>query len=81
MVMIFAKKYPSGQTRNCTQAVGDPKVSFHLTTPHDLDLAHGFEYELFIILVLARKPFLNEVILMPQHQYVRRLLDSARTNF
>jgi hypothetical protein len=23
----------------------------------DLDLAHGFESELFIILVLARKPF------------------------
>jgi hypothetical protein len=25
--------------------------------------------------------FLNEVIFMPQHQYVRRLLDSARKNF
>jgi hypothetical protein len=39
------------------QAVGDPKVPFHLTSPHDLDLAHVFEFELFIILVLARKPF------------------------
>jgi hypothetical protein len=47
----------SNQTRNGTQAVGDPKVSFHLTSPRDLDLARGFEFELFIILVLARKPF------------------------
>jgi hypothetical protein len=45
------------QTRNGTQAAGDPKVPFHLTSPHDLDLAHGFEYALLIILVLARKPF------------------------
>jgi hypothetical protein len=28
-----------------------------LTSPHDLDLACGFESELFIILVLARIPF------------------------
>jgi hypothetical protein len=49
---------------------------FHLTSPRDLDLAHGFKSELFIILVLDRKPFFNEVILMPQHQYVRGLLDS-----
>jgi hypothetical protein len=28
-----------------------------LTSPHDLDLARGFESELFIILVFARKPF------------------------
>jgi hypothetical protein len=39
------------------QAAGDPKMPFHLTSPLDLDLAHGFESELFIILVLARKPF------------------------
>jgi hypothetical protein len=39
------------------QAAGDPKVPFHLTSPRDLNLARGFEYELFIILVLARKPF------------------------
>jgi hypothetical protein len=45
------------QTRNGMQAAGDPKVPFHLTFPLDLDLAHGFESELFIILVLARKPF------------------------
>jgi hypothetical protein len=45
------------QTRNGTQAAGDPKVPFHLTFPHDLDLARGFESELFIILLLARKPF------------------------
>jgi hypothetical protein len=40
-----------------TQAAGDLKVPFHLTSPRDLDLAHGFKSELFIILVLARKPF------------------------
>jgi hypothetical protein len=45
------------QIRNRTQAEGDPKVPFHLTSPRDLDLAHGFESELFIISVLARKPF------------------------
>jgi hypothetical protein len=45
------------QTRNSMQAAGDPKVSFRLTSPHDLDLADGFESELFNILVLARKPF------------------------
>jgi hypothetical protein len=45
------------QTRNGTQAAGDSKVAFHLTSPHDLDLARGFESELLIILVLARKPF------------------------
>jgi hypothetical protein len=45
------------QTRNGMQVAGDPKVPFHLTSPLDLDLAPGFEYELFIILVLARKPF------------------------
>jgi hypothetical protein len=45
------------QTRKGTQAAGDPKVPFHLTSPRDLDLARGFESELFIILVLARKPF------------------------
>jgi hypothetical protein len=45
------------QTRNGTQVAGDPKVPFHLTSPRDLDLAHGFESELLIILVLARKPF------------------------
>jgi hypothetical protein len=48
--------YPN-QTRNGTQAAGDPKVSFHLTSPRDLDLARGFEFELFIILVLVRKLF------------------------
>jgi hypothetical protein len=48
--------YPN-QTRNSMQAAGDPNVRFHLTSPHDLDLSHGFESELFIILVLARKPF------------------------
>jgi hypothetical protein len=63
------------------QAAGDPKVPFHFTSPHDLDLAHGFKYELFIILVLAENYFLNEVIFMPQHQYVRGLLDSARKKF
>jgi hypothetical protein len=45
------------QKRNGTQAAGDPKVPFHLTSPHDLHLACGFESEMFIILVLARKPF------------------------
>jgi hypothetical protein len=45
------------QIRNDAQAAGDPKVPFHLISPHDLDLVHGFESELFIILVLARKPF------------------------
>jgi hypothetical protein len=45
------------QTRNGMQAAGDPKVPFHLTFPRDLDLACGFESELFIILVLARKLF------------------------
>jgi hypothetical protein len=45
------------QTRNGTKAASDPKVPFHLTFPRDLDLAHGFESEMFIILVLARKPF------------------------
>jgi hypothetical protein len=45
------------QTRNGMQAAGDPKVPFHLTSPHDLDLARGIESKLFIILVLARKPF------------------------
>jgi hypothetical protein len=45
------------QTRNGTQAAGHPKVPFHLTSPRDLDLAHGFESEMFIILVLARNPF------------------------
>jgi hypothetical protein len=54
---------------------------FHLPSPRDLDLAHGFKSELFIILVLDRKPFFNEVILMPQHQYVCGLLDSAQKNF
>jgi hypothetical protein len=39
------------------QAAGDPKVLFHLTSSRDLDLAHGFKSELFIILVLVRKPF------------------------
>jgi hypothetical protein len=39
------------------QAASDPKVPFHLTSPRDLDLARGFESELFIILILARKPF------------------------
>jgi hypothetical protein len=39
------------------QMAGDPKVPFHLTSPRDLDLARGFESELFIILVLARKLF------------------------
>jgi hypothetical protein len=28
-----------------------------LASPRDLDLSHGFESELFIILVLARKLF------------------------
>jgi hypothetical protein len=45
------------QTRNGMQAAGDPKVPFHLTSPHDLNLACGFKSELFINLVLARKPF------------------------
>jgi hypothetical protein len=65
MVRILAKKMSfwsnnhscPNQTRNGTQAAGDPKVPFHLTFPHDLDLARGFESELFIILLLARKPF------------------------
>jgi hypothetical protein len=35
----------TNQPRNGTQAVGDPKVPFHLTSPHDLDIAHGFESE------------------------------------
>jgi hypothetical protein len=39
------------------QVAGDPKVPFHFTFPRDLDLARGFEFELFIIMVLARKPF------------------------
>jgi hypothetical protein len=39
------------------QAAGDPKVPFHLTSPRDLDFDCGFESELFIILVLAKKPF------------------------
>jgi hypothetical protein len=43
--------------KNGTQAADDPKLPFHLTSPRDLDLARGFESELFIILVLARKPF------------------------
>ncbi len=30
---------------------------YNLTSPRDLDLARGFESKLFIILVLARKPF------------------------
>jgi hypothetical protein len=45
------------QTRNVMQAAGDPKVPFHLTSLRDLDLAYGFDSELFISLVLARKPF------------------------
>jgi hypothetical protein len=45
------------QTRNATQAAGDPKVPSHLTSPRDLDIALGFKSELFIMLVLARKPF------------------------
>jgi hypothetical protein len=49
--------YCPNQTRNGTHAAGDPKVPFHLTSPCDLDLARGFESELFIILVLARKHF------------------------
>jgi hypothetical protein len=32
-------------------------VPFHFNSPHDLDLAHEIMSELFIILVLARKPF------------------------
>jgi hypothetical protein len=48
--------YPN-QTRNSTQAADDPKVPFHLNSPRDLDLARGFESELFTILVLARKQF------------------------
>jgi hypothetical protein len=39
------------------QAARDLKVPFHLTSPRNLNLARGFEFELFIILVLARKPF------------------------
>jgi hypothetical protein len=45
------------QTRNGTQAASDPKVPFHLTSSHDLDLARGFKSKLFIIFVLARKLF------------------------
>jgi hypothetical protein len=45
------------QTRNGTQAVGDPKVSFHLTSPHYLDLAREFESELFIIFFMTIKSF------------------------
>jgi hypothetical protein len=63
------------------QEASDPKVPFHLTSPLDLDLACGFESELFIILVLVENHFLNEVIFMPQHQYVCRLLDLAQKNF
>jgi hypothetical protein len=65
MVRILAKKASfwsnnhscPNQTRNGTQVAGDPNVPFQLTSPHDLDLAHGFESKLFIILVLAGKPF------------------------
>jgi hypothetical protein len=45
------------QTRNGTQAAGNPKVPFHLTSHHGLNLAHGFKSKLLIILVMARKPF------------------------
>jgi hypothetical protein len=55
---LWSNNHPCpNQTRNGTQAASDPKVPFHLTSPHDLDIAHGFEFKLFIILVLARKPF------------------------
>jgi hypothetical protein len=45
------------QTRNGTQAAGDPKLPFHLTAPRDLDIGCGFKSELFFMLVLARKSF------------------------
>jgi hypothetical protein len=65
MVRILVKKTSfwsnnhscPNQKRNGAQAADDSKVPFHLTSPCDLDLAHGFESELFIILDLARKPF------------------------
>jgi hypothetical protein len=105
------------QTRNDTQAVGDPKVPFFRSTmavgggeslllyqshvlfysnkiqnnngrwhklhfpswsklSHAVDLM-GLSLKCSSCWPWLENPFLNEVIFMPQHQYVRRLLDSA----
>jgi hypothetical protein len=65
MAWILAKKHPSGQINTLVPIKQEmvrkrqviQKCPFTWLPPRDLDLARGLESELFIILVLARKPF------------------------